>query len=53
MEFEDIIFMDDEYGNIEAMEAQGIASQYVPRNGTTFDATQELVQRWQDLRQQR
>lgn len=47
-----MVFMDDEYGNIEDMEAEGVTSQYVARTGVTVDAMRELVGKWQQRQQQ-
>eukprot|EP00873_Tetraselmis_striata_P033003 jgi/Tetstr1/453267/TSEL_003950.t1 len=52
VEFCDMVFMDDEYGNIEDMEAEGVTSQYVARTGVTVDAMRELVGKWQQRQQQ-
>ena len=49
--FKDMIFLDDEYGNIEDMEGHGVVSQHVPRTGATLEALGELVKRWRKARQ--
>lgn len=43
----DMVFIDDEYGNIEDMEAEGVVCQYVARTGVTVRAMQEVVAKWQ------
>lgn len=50
IEFEDMIFMDDEYGNIEDMERHGVVSQYVPHNGATLEALARLIDKWRTMR---
>ena len=51
VQFVDMIFMDDEYGNIVDMEGHGVASQYVPNSGATLAALGELVEKWRRARQ--